>query len=125
MGAVISLSVQNRIAAMLQVAGQIETPRPPDPILRRPRADREEKRVTHGNGLRREEQLDSNNPNQRGHLDRETRPEPFLVHAALGPYEWFGGFVVAVDELLDMGLEVSHVLERSPVQRLAGEDGEP
>src|SRR5215213_8864327 len=65
MGAVISLSVQNRIAAMLQVAGQIETPRPPDPIMRRPRADREEKRVTYGNGLRREEQLDSNNPNQR------------------------------------------------------------
>jgi hypothetical protein len=31
-----------------KVAGQIETPRPPDPILRRPRADREEKRVTHG-----------------------------------------------------------------------------
>ena len=31
-----------------KVAGQIETPRPPDPILRRSRADREEKRVTHG-----------------------------------------------------------------------------
>src|SRR5271170_2823667 len=51
-----------------KVAGQIETPRPPDPIMRRPRADREEKRVTHGNGLRREEQLDPYNPNQRGHL---------------------------------------------------------
>jgi hypothetical protein len=48
-----------------KVAGQIEMPRPPDPIMRRPRTDREEKRVTHGNGLRREEQLDTNNPNQR------------------------------------------------------------
>ena len=48
MGEVISLRVRNRQAAGLQVAGQIETPRPPDPILRRPRADREEKRVTHG-----------------------------------------------------------------------------
>jgi hypothetical protein len=31
-----------------KVAGQIETPRPPDPIMRRPCADREEKRVTYG-----------------------------------------------------------------------------
>jgi len=37
-----------------KVAGQIETPRPPDPIMRRPRADREEKRVTHGKGISRE-----------------------------------------------------------------------
>ena len=49
----------------LKVVGQIETPRPPDPILRPPRADREEKRVTHGSGQRREEPLDFNNPNQR------------------------------------------------------------
>jgi hypothetical protein len=40
----------------LQVAGQIETPRPPDPILRRPCADREEKRVTHGRDMMNEEQ---------------------------------------------------------------------
>jgi len=33
--------------------------------MRRPRADREEKRVTHGNDMRREEQLDPTNPNQR------------------------------------------------------------
>ena len=33
--------------------------------MRRPGADREEKRVTYGNGLRREEQLDLNNLNQR------------------------------------------------------------
>ena len=50
----------------LQVAGQIETPHPPDPMMRRPCADREEKRVTHGNGLRQEERLDPSNPNQRG-----------------------------------------------------------
>ena len=34
-----------------KVAGQIETPRPPDPIMRRLRADREEKRVTHGRDM--------------------------------------------------------------------------
>ena len=48
MGEAISLRVRNRRRPYLQVAGQIETPRPPDPILRRPCADREEKRVTHG-----------------------------------------------------------------------------
>ena len=53
-----------------EVAKQIETPHPPDPIMRRPRADRGEKRVTYGNGLRKEEQLDTNNPNQRGLLSR-------------------------------------------------------
>jgi hypothetical protein len=48
MDEVISLSVRNRKQQYLQVAGQIETPRPPDPILRLRCADREEKRVTHG-----------------------------------------------------------------------------
>ena len=48
MDEVISLSVRNRRRRCFQVAGYIETPRPPDPILRRPGADREEKRVTHG-----------------------------------------------------------------------------
>ena len=53
MGEVISLRVRNRRAAMpRKVAGQIETPRPPDPIMRRPCADREEKRVTHGSAHR-------------------------------------------------------------------------
>jgi hypothetical protein len=51
MGEVISLRVRNRRAACLQVAGQIETPRPPDPIMRRPCADREEKRVTYGRDM--------------------------------------------------------------------------
>ena len=34
-----------------------------------PRADREEKRVIHGRDMTKEEQLDSRNPNQRGHLE--------------------------------------------------------
>jgi hypothetical protein len=33
-----------------KVVKQIEMPGPPDPIMRRPRADREEKRVTRGGG---------------------------------------------------------------------------
>jgi hypothetical protein len=37
--------------------------------MRRPCADREEKRVIHGNGMRREEQLDQTNPNQRRLLE--------------------------------------------------------
>ena len=37
--------------------------------MRRPCADREEKRVTYGNGLRHEEQLDRDNPNQRRLLE--------------------------------------------------------
>jgi len=65
-----------------KVAGQIGTPRPPDPIMRRPRADREEKRVTHGNGKRREEQLDPHNPNQRRHLGAIPREMAPLFHLA-------------------------------------------
>ena len=34
--------------------------------MRRPCADREEKRVTRGKGMRGEKQLDPDNPNQRG-----------------------------------------------------------
>jgi hypothetical protein len=48
---------------------QIETPRLPDPIMRRPPADREEKRVAHVNETSTEKgstgQLDVNDPNQR------------------------------------------------------------
>ena len=40
-----------------------------------PRADREEKRVTYGNGLRREEWLDPNNPNQRRLLGQKRSNE--------------------------------------------------
>jgi len=47
--------------------GQIETSRLPDPIMRRPCADREEKRVTRGSAhpARKQEQLDLDGPNQR------------------------------------------------------------
>jgi len=48
MGQAISLSVQNLRAQTRKVVKQIETPRPPDPIMRRLSADHEEKRVTHG-----------------------------------------------------------------------------
>jgi len=56
--------------------------------MRRPRADREEKRVTYGNGLRREEQLDPGNPNQRRLLERcyelaRSRPEKKEVGSVL------------------------------------------
>ena len=57
-----------------EVESQIETSHPPDSILRRPRADRGEKRVTYGNGLRKEEQLDTNNPNQVRILSRRESP---------------------------------------------------
>lgn len=50
-----------------KVAHQIETPRSPDPIMRRPGADREEKPVTpRGDMVRKkkQEKLDLTNPNQ-------------------------------------------------------------
>ncbi len=47
MGEAISLRVQS-LRASRKVVKQIETPRSPDPIMRRPCADREEKRVTCG-----------------------------------------------------------------------------
>src|SRR4051794_9849173 len=53
MGEVISLRVRNRTAAMPPSRAQIETPRPPDPIMRRSCADREEKRVTCGRDMQR------------------------------------------------------------------------
>jgi hypothetical protein len=60
-----SLRVQTR-----KVVEQIEAPCSPDPIMRRPGADRGEKRVTHGHDTirtrRDQEQLDVNDPNQRG-----------------------------------------------------------
>jgi hypothetical protein len=37
--------------------------------MRRPCADREEKRVTYGKDMRREEPLDADNPNQRRLLE--------------------------------------------------------
>jgi hypothetical protein len=48
MGKAISLRVLSLRAQAHKVVKQIEMPRPPDPIMRRLYADREEKRVTHG-----------------------------------------------------------------------------
>jgi hypothetical protein len=48
-GKAISLRVQSLQVNAFNVVKQIETPRLPDPIMRRPCADREEKRVTHAN----------------------------------------------------------------------------
>jgi hypothetical protein len=57
-----------------KVAHQIETPGSPDPIMRRPGADREEKPVTpRGDMVRKkkQEKLDLTNPNQRSLLERK------------------------------------------------------
>jgi hypothetical protein len=60
-----------------KVVEQIEALGSPDPIMRRPRADRGEKRVTHGHDTNRtgddQEQLDGNNPNQRRLLAEKAR----------------------------------------------------
>ena len=70
MGKVISLRVQSLRASARKVVGQIETPCSPDPIMRRPCADREEKRVTRGSAMIRtrtnQKQLDLAGPNQKG-----------------------------------------------------------
>jgi hypothetical protein len=68
---VISLRVQSLPAQAGEVVKQIETPRFPGPIMRRPDADREEKRVTRGNETSKKRdpirtgRLDFNDPNQR------------------------------------------------------------
>ena len=75
MGEAISLRVPNLQANARKVVRQIETPRSPDPIMRRPCADREEKRVTRGSDISgqdsEQEQLDLNDPNQRSLLERD------------------------------------------------------
>jgi len=78
-GKAISLRVQSLQVNSFKVVKQIETPRLPDPIMRRPRADREEKRVTHANettstGSSEQEQLDCNHPNQRRLLGLHRAP---------------------------------------------------
>jgi hypothetical protein len=69
MGKTISLRVQSLRAKARKVVKQIGTPCLPDPIMRRPCADREEKRVTRRSDTIRtqsdQEQLDLHNPNQR------------------------------------------------------------
>ena len=59
MGKAISLRVQSLRASARKVVVQIGTPRPPDPIMRRPCADREEKRVTRGSDTIRNEEIRS------------------------------------------------------------------
>ena len=69
MGEAISLRVQNLQAQARKVVGQIETSRSPDPIMRRPCADREEKRGPAGAtypGQKVRSSLTSTDPNQRG-----------------------------------------------------------
>src|SRR3546814_2238526 len=70
-----SLRVQSLRALARKVVKQIEAPRSPDPIMRRPCADCEEKRVTYGydepDDDDDQEQLDLDNPNQRGLLVAE------------------------------------------------------
>ena len=68
-----------------KVAQQIETPRSPDPIMRRPGADREEKRVTHGatSSGERQEKLDLTDPNQRLLAQRSYKEH--LVYAQVAP----------------------------------------
>src|SRR3546814_17598535 len=65
-----SLRVQSLRALARKVVKQIEAPRSPDPIMRRPCADCEEKRVTYGDDEpdddADQEQLDLDNPNQSG-----------------------------------------------------------
>src|SRR3546814_6302777 len=69
-GQATSLRVQSLRALARKVVKQIEAPRSPDPIMRRPCADCEEKRVTYGDDEpdddADQEQLDLDNPNQRG-----------------------------------------------------------
>ena len=73
MGKTISLRVQSLRAKARKVVKQIGTPCLPDPIMRRPCADREEKRATRGSDKIRtrtnQEQLDLPDPNQRGLLN--------------------------------------------------------
>ena len=56
--------------------------------LRRPCADRGEKRVTYGNGLRKEMRLDINNPNQRRFSCQESgiKPLPYFPCGISGRY---------------------------------------
>jgi len=83
MGKAISLRVKNPPAQASKVVKQIETPRSSNPIMRRPGADREEKRVTRGGDTDKtigtdQKQLDHSNPNQRRLLDAFSLNENFV-----------------------------------------------
>ena len=70
MSEAISLRVPNLQAKVRKVVRQIETSRSPDPIMRRPCADREEKRgpagATVSKTMTDQEQLDLNGPIREG-----------------------------------------------------------
>ena len=70
MGKTIPLRAPSLRAKARKVVGQAETPRSPDPSMRRPCADREEKRgptgTTNPEMMTEQEQLDHDDPNQRG-----------------------------------------------------------
>src|SRR3954447_24168515 len=70
MSGAISLRVPNLPAKVRKVVRQIETSRSPDPIMRRPCADREEKRgpagATVSQTMTDQEQLDLNGPIREG-----------------------------------------------------------
>src|SRR3546814_21021705 len=85
-----SLRVQSLRALARKVVKQIEAPRSPDPIMRRPCADCEETRVTYGDDEPDDDadqaQLDLANPNPRGlsYQHREPRGST-SVHLPLRP----------------------------------------
>ena len=68
MGSAIPLRVPTVAAHVANAVNQIGTLRPPDPIMRRPCADREEKRATHDgrNGLTQRNSLTSMTPIREG-----------------------------------------------------------
>src|SRR3546814_8273043 len=74
-GQATSLRVQSLRALARKVVKQIEAPRPPDPIMRRPCADFEEKRVTYGDDEPDDDDgqgpIDSDKHNQTGLLVHE------------------------------------------------------
>lgn len=80
MGKAISLRVSNLPAKARKVVKRMETPCLSDRIMRRPRADREEKRVTHENEKIKKRvtirtgRLDASDPNQRRLLAVAFRP---------------------------------------------------
>lgn len=66
----------------LQVAGQIETPRPPNPIMRRRCADCGEKRVTYGRDMSGQSQCKALANESQGHAHRtQTRPHQVMSNA--------------------------------------------
>jgi hypothetical protein len=93
MGKAISLRVSSLPAKACKVVKQMETPRLPDPIMRRLCADREEKRASGRSRKRnsiRAGRLDSNDPNQRRLSDRFSSPRManhFLASISYGIME--------------------------------------